>query len=602
MSPITRCFVYFLATIWNIPCTRSFVPFPNTRPREIFFFSRQSPVSVSSSNPSTMAMNDDYNNNNNNNNNTANEDESPVILLVGTCCLDRLFAVAKYPTADAKIRSTSYKEVGGGNAANSASGTLRYVTFGIGGRGRPRKSRSRQFLNPRYEMICVDSSSFDGSSFLPNCWSLPLFARFASNRIALHCIAPVPSVSAIAKLVGAELFSVSGRPIRVEFLSKVGDDSAGQVLIDELDALNVGTSSPLFRKGGAGSTSAHTAIIVCETEKTRTCIHTPGSAGELSMVDDVQSLSKEDVDALFRNVLHVHSDSRHTDVALWIAKEAKRRGITVSCDCEKDRGTKALDELIDVCDILFTNSNYLGEYVDRLTREREAATGRQPLPEPTIAIGNDEAGSMASLPLDPQQERRIVETYVNSLTPSGYFARWQEEKSVVGKEVVVTHGSMGALHYKAVEFTNWKSGSESKRHNTIEIEMDDTNIFRMRHSFDDGKEGANVLYEIHQAGVLTDSKVVDTTGAGDSFIGGFILTNTAFNKEEKVVPGDRVQLALEIGSFVAGCKVGGSGRASLPCFQDIDRLGMTAADAKASLLDAIGSFDNIRTKETHTSG
>ena len=49
--------------------------------------------------------------------------DSPVILLIGACALDRLVTVSSYPTADSKIRSTSYNEVGGGNAANTASGT-----------------------------------------------------------------------------------------------------------------------------------------------------------------------------------------------------------------------------------------------------------------------------------------------------------------------------------------------------------------------------------------------------------------------------------------------------------------------------------------------
>ncbi len=49
--------------------------------------------------------------------------DSPIILLIGACALDRLVTVSSYPAADSKIRSTSYNEVGGGNAANTASGT-----------------------------------------------------------------------------------------------------------------------------------------------------------------------------------------------------------------------------------------------------------------------------------------------------------------------------------------------------------------------------------------------------------------------------------------------------------------------------------------------
>lgn len=49
--------------------------------------------------------------------------DSPTILLIGSCGLDRLLTVSSYPAPDSKIRTTSYDEVGGGNAANTASGT-----------------------------------------------------------------------------------------------------------------------------------------------------------------------------------------------------------------------------------------------------------------------------------------------------------------------------------------------------------------------------------------------------------------------------------------------------------------------------------------------
>uniref|UniRef100_A0A7S4AGA4 Carbohydrate kinase PfkB domain-containing protein n=1 Tax=Pseudo-nitzschia australis TaxID=44445 RepID=A0A7S4AGA4_9STRA len=481
-------------------------PFPSLIPRK----------ALSSSMMTKDSNNDDDGKN-------ENHDDAPVILLIGSCGLDRLLTVANYPTVDAKIRTIAYNEEGGGNSANTAT--------------------------------------------------------------------------TIGKLVGAGLFSSSGQKMRVEFLSKVGDDAVGQQLIDELNGSNVGTSLHLFRRGEVGSTTAFTTVIVSESEQTRTCIHTPGTCGELSIVDDVQSLSQEDINQIFRNVVHLHSDSRHTDVALWMAKEAKRRGgITVSCDCEKDRNTKALDELIELCDVLITNSNHLGEYLERLTREREVITGRQPLPEPTIAINTQEARGAESSSLDQRREHQRIETCVKSLAPSTYFARWQSQESFIGKEVVVTHGSMGALHYKTVEISTARDGSNTKPHNTIEIEMDETKILRVRQSFGDGEENSKVLYEIHQAGVLKNPKIVDTTGAGDAFIGGFILTsNTAFEKEQEEIMGGRVQLALEMGSFVGGCKLGGPGaRSALPTERDIDLLGPNLTAAKASLRNLLGSFNDVK--------
>jgi len=396
-----------------------------------------------------------------------------------------------------------------------------------------------------------------------------------------------------------------GKPIRVCLLSKVGDDAVGQQLSEELNASNVETSSQLFRRVGS---TAFTTIIVSEKEQSRTCIFTPGSCGELSIADDVQSLSLEEIDELFKNVIHLHSDSRHTDVALWLAKEAKKRGgITISCDCEKDRNTKALDELIEVCDILFTSSNQLGGYIERLTSEREAANGRAPLPEPTITVNKKTVVSTARTNTTTSQ---LIQTYIESLAPSMYFARWQRELAM-GKEVVVTHGSMGCLHYKQTESSTLSSASKNDKHtwasatnasggphNAIDIEMDNTNnsIARIRHSFGDGNEASNVVYEVHQAGVLKDAKIVDTTGAGDAFIGGYILvSNLALEAEEEEMIGGRVQFSLEVGSFVGGTKLGGSGaRSALPTGRDFDKLGTNAADAKISLQDLLGCFNDAQ--------
>jgi hypothetical protein len=75
---------------------------------------RTSIIMSSSLSPSTdFGVNDDNNN---------DDAAAPVILLIGSCGLDRLLTVSNYPSADAKIRTTSYNERGGGNSANTASG------------------------------------------------------------------------------------------------------------------------------------------------------------------------------------------------------------------------------------------------------------------------------------------------------------------------------------------------------------------------------------------------------------------------------------------------------------------------------------------------
>jgi len=268
------------------------------------------------------------------------EKKKQVILVVGSCGLDRLLTVAQYPIADAKVRTTGYNEVGGGNAANTAStmGFLKDATF------------------------------------------------------------------------------LKEQNISVKFVSKVGDDSVGQQLINELEESNVET---LFCKGPPTSNTAFTTIIVSEKEHTRTCIHTPGSCGEISESD----LSTFNMDEVFENVVHLHSDSRNTVACLFFAREARARGIKVSCDCEKDRKTTALDELIQIADILFTNSSHLGPYLDRLDLDLEEVNSRQSLPK--VSVVADSLNEYTS----------YIDLYAKSLAPSAFFMRWYSQFE---KEVIVT--------------------------------------------------------------------------------------------------------------------------------------------------------------------
>lgn len=273
--------------------------------------------------------------------NTKGIDEG-TILVVGSCGLDRILTTSKYPIPDSKVRSLDYNEVGGGNAANTASA-----------------------------MALLQNAK---------CWS---------------------------------------RKVRVKLLSKVGDDIVGEQLVKELEGANVDTSSPLFRVGSPGSTSDVTTILVELQGHTRTCIHTPGSCGPLSIAE----IESNDMDSIFKNVIHLHSDSRHTDAALRLVREAKRRGIPVSLDCEKDRSSESLDIILELTDIVFTNSNCLGAYLGRLGSELEANMNRKVLPEPSTKSTKHKMGDDS------------LNIYSKSLSPSAFFTR---RYSQVGKQVIVT--------------------------------------------------------------------------------------------------------------------------------------------------------------------
>lgn len=272
------------------------------------------------------------------------EQEDDIVLVIGSCGLDRLLTVPSYPKPDAKIRTTAYHEVGGGNAANTASA-----------------------------MALLSNALFFGK-----------------------------------------------QKIRVKLLTKIGDDHIGHQLSEELRQAGVDLSSPLFKKGDCGTSTSLTSVVVSEKEHTRTCIHTPGTCGELTASD----VSSVDSDDLFTGVVHLHSDARHTEASFVLAQEACNRGIPVSVDAEKDRGT-FMDKLLELSTIVFTNSQQLDDYIVRRTLQLEKQLARQPLPEPNIVVDGE----------GPPDAK--VNIYANSILPSSYFLRWYEP-SKSNKEVVIT--------------------------------------------------------------------------------------------------------------------------------------------------------------------
>jgi sugar/nucleoside kinase (ribokinase family) len=427
------------------------------------------------------------------------KEHTQVVLVIGACGLDRLLTVPAYPTADDKVRTTAYHEIGGGNAANTAT--------------------------------------------------------------------------AMALLSGASFLQDKNMNICTKLLSKVGSDSIGKNVIEELKDAGVDLSSPLFRIGEKGTTTGLTTIIVSELEQTRTCLHSPGTCGDLTLEDvDVE------MDEIFENVVHFHSDARHTEVALLLAREARKRGISVSLDVEKDRNSVALDALLEVATMVFTNANQIEAYLSRLVHEREPRYGWQYAKDPTIVAKGDT--SLRDTDMD---------LLAHALRPSVFFTRWFGQK---GKQVIITKGNMGALSVRC-ESVDWLEGEDDASSNQIELSVDrDSDVVRVHHGFSDQskifrdeKTHLSAEYQIHRAGVLPDIAVVDTTGAGDAFMGGYILA--------QLIPGDfKDQASLEFGCWVGGQKLQGPGaRSALPKASDVDmELGTDVSRVHQALKEMLTPF------------
>ncbi|OVA02256.1 Ribokinase [Macleaya cordata] len=123
-------------------------------------------------------------------------------------------------------------------------------------------------------------------------------------------------------------------------ISKVADDAQGRSVLEELEADGVDTSYLVVAKNG---NSPFTYIIVDNQTKTRTCIHTPGHP---PMVPD--DLSRSSLISALDGARLVYFDVRLHETALVVAQEATSRKIPILVDAEKKR--EGLDDLLNLAD------------------------------------------------------------------------------------------------------------------------------------------------------------------------------------------------------------------------------------------------------------
>ncbi|EXB46045.1 putative sugar kinase yihV [Morus notabilis] len=139
---------------------------------------------------------------------------------------------------------------------------------------------------------------------------------------------------------GNTLTCASRLGLSPRLVSKVADDSQGKTILKELEADGVDTSFLVVAEGG---NSPFTYIIVDDQTKTRTCIHTPGYPPM-----QPEELSSSTLVSLLDGARIVYFDGRWHETALVVAKEAIRKNIPILVEAERVR--EGQDDLLELAD------------------------------------------------------------------------------------------------------------------------------------------------------------------------------------------------------------------------------------------------------------
>ncbi|KAJ1416828.1 Ribokinase-like [Sesbania bispinosa] len=252
-------------------------------------------------------------------------------------------------------------------------------------------------------------------------------------------------------------------------ISKVADDSQGRGILDELQADGVDTSFIVVSEEG---TSPFTYIIVDNETKTRTCIHTPGYP---PMIPD--DLSESSLLSAMDGASIAYFDGRLHETAIVVAHEAARRNIPILIDAERPR--EGLDDLLKLADYVVCSAKFPKAWTEASTVPQALVSMLLRLPNikfVIVTLGKDGCIMLERSVDGPSMEEVDVDSLLESL-------ELRKNKSVS----IPTCISSSVAKLKA-EGIGTVSGK---------------------------------LY-VGTAESIPPSELIDTTGAGDAFIGAVI--------------------------------------------------------------------------------
>ncbi|CAL9189728.1 unnamed protein product [Musa hybrid cultivar] len=273
--------------------------------------------------------------------------------------------------------------------------------------------------------------------------------------------------------------------LKPRVISKVANDAQGRSLLAELEGDGVDTSYIVVAEEG---NSPFTYIIVDNQTKTRTCIHTPGNP---AMVPEELAQSK--LSSALDGASLAYFDGRLWETALVVAQEASRRRIPILIDAERPR--EGLDDLLNLATYVVCSEKFPQVWTNAPSVSSALVSILVRLPNVKFVIVTLGEKGCILLEKSTTEASEMEETEVDSL----------------------------------LESLRTKVGGSSGIPTCISSEAS------LRISAG-GIGAVNGRLHVGTAEIISPTELIDTTGAGDAFIGAVLYAICARMPPEKMLP------------------------------------------------------------------
>ncbi|KAL5149098.1 Ribokinase [Glycine soja] len=320
--------------------------------------------------------------------------------------------------------------------------------------------------------------------------------------------------------------------LKPRIISKVSNDGPGKTMLEELEAEGVDTSFFVVSKEG---TSPFSYIIVDNQSKTRTCIFTPGYP---EMVP--QDLSRANLLSALDGARVVYFDARMPDNALVIAQEAFHQNISILIDAERPR--EGLNDLLSLADYVVCSEKFPQASNSYYITKEDC-----PSRHPCLAITSPTTPHIASM----------LYTYLHP-TFRDITLAWTEASSIPRalvsiilrlprlKFAIVTLGKDGCImlekcvddegsHIEEMDVDScFVSLTTRKEDSTAMPTCIPSPVTKLRAEGIEESVCGRLYYGTSEK--IPPSELVDTTGAGDAFVGAVLYSICANLSLEKMLP------------------------------------------------------------------